>query len=335
MYQNDDDKKMTIHDVAKNLGVSASTVSRAISGKGRIGKETKEKILRYIADNNYYPNAVAQSLAQARTYNLAIVLPENDNIMDMPFFHTCVYSIQDYAQANGYDVIVIIASNGDVRSIERLLTNHKVDGLILTRTMEDDPAISLLKDYGVPFVVIGVAQDGIVQVDNDNVGACKELATVLLNKGIRRIGYLGGEMSQTVNRCRLDGVRMAYADADIKMDEDLIYTELENKNMIDRAITELLDKKVDCILCQDDTYCADALSVLTSKNIKIPEQMKIASCHHSRMLENNPITITSIKFDVEELARSACKFLLYMLDNRSVPERTVLDYEIRLKESTK
>ena len=82
----------TIQDVAKELGVSTSTVSRAISGKGRIGKETRERVLKYIEENGYYPNAAAQSLAQSKTNNIAIILPEVDTLVEMPFFHTCMYA---------------------------------------------------------------------------------------------------------------------------------------------------------------------------------------------------------------------------------------------------
>ena len=84
-------KSVTIHDVAKDLGVSPSTVSRAISGKGRIGNETRERILNYIEEHNYHPNAAAQSLANSRTGNIAMVLPEVKTLAEMPFFQHCMY----------------------------------------------------------------------------------------------------------------------------------------------------------------------------------------------------------------------------------------------------
>lgn len=105
----------TIQDVAKELGVSTSTVSRAISGKGRIGKETRERVLKYIEENGYYPNAAAQSLAQSKTNNIAIILPEVDTLVEMPFFHTCMYAVEEMAQANDYDILVVITSGKDPR----------------------------------------------------------------------------------------------------------------------------------------------------------------------------------------------------------------------------
>lgn len=158
----------TIHDVAKELGVSASTVSRAISGKGRIGQATRERILRYIEASGYYPNAVAQSLAQARTNNIAVILPKVHTLTDIPFFHTCIYAIEEIAQANDYDILVVVTQGRDTRPLERLILNRKVDGMILTSTYENDCFVPLLKEKTIPFVTIGAVPDGDV-IDRKSV----------------------------------------------------------------------------------------------------------------------------------------------------------------------
>lgn len=119
------DKTMTIHDVARELGVSASTVSRAISGKGRIGAATRDRILAYIEEHGFYPNAAAQSLAQSRTNNIAIILPEVNTLVDMPFFHTCMYGVEEVAQANDYDIIVVTTNGNDTKPLERLIKTVK------------------------------------------------------------------------------------------------------------------------------------------------------------------------------------------------------------------
>lgn len=329
-------KVKTIHDVAKDLGVSTSTVSRAISGKGRIGKETRERVLQYIDEYGYYPNASAQSLAQAKTNNIAIILPEVDTLVDMPFFHSCMYAVGEMAQANEYDILVIIASGRDTRPLERLIMNRKVDGMILTRTYENDCFVSFLKEKQMPFVTIGQVKDeGVVQVDSDNAGACMELTTILLAKGISRIAYLGGNVDHMVNKCRYEGYLEAYEQFGKKPEGSLIYMNLSNRVAIERAVGELLKRKADCLLCQDDFICEEVLHLLAAKKIKIPEEIRVASCHYSRILENNPVTITSLRFDIMQLGNTACKILLDMIDGKEVPVRTLLDYEVILKESTK
>lgn len=330
------EKIKTIHDVARELGVSTSTVSRSISGKGRIGKDTRERVLKYIDENGYYPNAAAQSLAQSRTNNIGIILPEVDTLVDMPFFHTCMYAVQEMAQTNDYDILVVITNGKDTKPLERLIQNRKVDGMILTRTYENDCFVPLLKEKQIPFVTIGqIKDDGVVQVDNDNAGACMELTSVLLSKRIERIAYLGGNIEQMVNKCRYEGYLGAHEQFGRKPEAGLIYMNLNSKMMIEKAVEELLEKKAECMLCQDDFICDEVLHLLAEKKVKIPEEIRVASCHYSKILDNYPITITSLKFDITRLGRTACKTLLDIIDGKAVQERTLLDYEVILKESTK
>lgn len=330
------DKMMTIHDVARELGVSASTVSRAISGKGRIGAATRDRILAYIEEHGFYPNAAAQSLAQSRTNNIAIILPEVNTLVDMPFFHTCMYGVEEVAQANDYDIIVVTTNGNDTKPLERLIKNRKVDGMILTRTYENDKYVKFLKQKRIPFVAVGkFPDDDVVQVDHDNVGACKELVTVLFAKGIQNIAYLGSNMDQMVNRCRYQGYEEAYRKGKRKLNQDLVYTDLSSRAMVEKAVEELKNSGVECILCQDDYICDEVVRKLARMGVRIPDQMKVASCHYSRVLENYPITITSLKFNITELGRRSCQVLLDMIRGKTVPDKTLLDYEIILKESTK
>ena len=330
------DKTMTIHDVARELGVSASTVSRAISGKGRIGAATRDRILDYIEEHGFYPNAAAQSLAQSKTNNIAIILPEVNTLVDMPFFHTCMYGVEEVAQANDYDIIVVTTNGNDTKPLERLIQNRKVDGMILTRTYENDKYVKFLKQKQIPFVAVGkFPDDDVVQVDHDNVGACKELVTVLFAKGIQNIAYLGSNMDQMVNRCRYQGYEEAYRKGKRKLNQDLVYTDLSNKAMVEKAVEELKKSGVECILCQDDYICDEVVRKLARMGVRIPDQMKVASCHYSRILENYPVTITSLKFNITELGRRSCQVLLDMIHGKTVPDKTLLDYEIILKESTK
>lgn len=89
------------------------------------------------------------------------------------------------------------------------------------------------------------------------------------------------------------------------------------------------------MLCQDDFICDGVVHLLADKKIRIPGDIRVASCHYSRMLDNCPVTITSLKFDITQLGSTACKLLLDMIEGKKVPEKTLLDYEVILQESTK
>ena len=149
---NEEKKNITIADVAEALGVSKTTVSRAISGKGRIGQETRDRVLKYIEEHDYKPNVIAKGLAQSKTYNLCVVMPGEYDVVDLTFFQECLFGIQEIAGIMEYDILLSICKNNDISSLERIISNRKVDGVILMRTFVEDRQIEYLQEKKVPFV---------------------------------------------------------------------------------------------------------------------------------------------------------------------------------------
>ncbi len=332
----DENKKMTIHDVADQLGVSISTVSRAISGKGRIGSATRKKVLDFIEAHDYHPNGIAKSLAQAKTNNIAMIIPEVRELVAFPFFYMCMCGINEVAQARGYDMFVVTTSGKDLTRVKRLIDNNKVDGIILGNTHKNDVFARYLTTRQFPFVAIGSLEDeSALQVNHDNKGACRDLTTILLSRRLRRIAYMGKSDNLIVNEERYEGYLQAYEDAGLKVDMSLVCRDNITDVMIRKNVDEFLEKNVDCILCQDDAICNVVLQELRNKGIKIPEQMRVASCHNSKVLDNYSVSITTLKFDNTEIGRVACNVLLDSIEGSEVPKVTLLDYEVVLKESTK
>lgn len=334
--KDDNGRKMTINDVAEQLGVSVSTVSRAISGKGRIGSATRKKVLEFIEEHDYYPNSSAKSLAQASTNNIALLIPEVKTLVAQPFFYMCICGVNEAAQARGYDMFVVTTNGQDTVRLKKLLDHHKIDGVILGNTHRNDPFARLLKSRDFPFVTIGSMDDeSIVQVDHDNKGACRDLTSILLSRRMKRIAYMGQKGDLIVNEERYEGYLQAYEDAGLKADMTIVYRNNMTELITRRNADALLKEKVDCILCQDDAICNIVLQELHRQNVKVPEDMKVASCHNSKVLDSYPVPITSLKFDNTEIGRKACGVLLDMLEGKKVSLKTELDYEVVLKESTK
>ena len=326
---------MTIDDIARELNISKTTVSRAISGKGRIGKKTREKVLQYINENNYRPNAIAKGLAQSRTFNIGFVMPGDYNIVELSFFQKCMWGISSKASSMDYDVIISVVTENDISQLERLIDNRKVDGIILGRTLEKDLAIEYLKKAEVPFVVVGSAEDkSIIQIDNDHLAGCSELTGMLLEKGIRKLALIGGIMSHIVNQNRLKGYQEAFAKKGIPIDNSLIYTGVDSRDKIEVAVKELLEKGAECILCMDDAICIHVLNALKNENVKVPEEVKVASFYNSRILENNQPAITSLQFDVMKLGAVSCELLFHCIDKVEAANQTLLGYKLVISEST-
>ena len=330
------DKNITIADVAEARGVSKTTVSRAISGKGRIGKETRERVLAYIEEHNYKPNVIAKGLAQSKTYNLCVVMPGEYDVVDLTFFQECLFGIQEIAGNMEYDLLLSICQTNDISSLERIVANRKVDGAILMRTFVEDPQIEFLQKKGLPFVTIGSSNyEGVVQVDHNHKSACKELTSIILMKNLKKIALIGGDETHVVTQSRLRGFREAYDKMGLEVDESLLYLNLDNHILIDKVVKEALERKVDCILCMDDAVCSRVLKMLREQHIKVPQEVKLASFYNSTILENSVPSITSLSFNAKELGMVACRTLLDLVEGTEVKERTLLPYEVVLKESTK
>ncbi len=330
------EKKLTISDVAEALGVSKSTVSRAISGKGRIGKSTRERVLDYIEKHNYKPNVLAKGLAQLKTYNIGVMLPEDYTVVDLPFFQTCLIGIEETAISMDYDILLIMSREGECVQLERMVENHKVDGMVLMRTFTKDMHIEYLKSQGIPFVTVGSTHyKDVVQIDNDHRSACRELISILLMKDMKRIGLIGGIESHVVTQNRLKGYLEAHEQAGILIDQDIVFVNMEKEVMIERAVEKLLEEQVDCVACLDDAVCMHVLNKLHKEQISIPEQIKVVSFYDSSILEHNLPTITSLSFNARELGMVACKTLLELIEGNTVKQKTLLGYEVILKESTK
>lgn len=327
--------RITIGDVAEALGISKTTVSRAISGKGRIGEQTRQRVLDYIEENNYRPNLMAQGLAQSKTYNIGWVIPGDSTITDLPFFQRCMIGISEVASKENYDILISMVYDHELEHLRRVVENHKVDGIILGRTLIDDERVRFLKEQDIPFVVIGSSEEpGVVQIDNDHIRACEELTSILIMKGIRRLALIGGDENHVVNQTRRKGFERAVAAQQLKEEDVFIYMNGEKKVDIECYVEEALRNHVDCIVTMDDRIGYEVIGVLKREDIHIPDQIKLASFYSSDLLESNQPAVTALQYDPRELGAVACKTLFDMMDGRQVDGKVLLSYEVALRGST-
>ncbi len=326
----------TIDDIAKELGVSKTTVSRAISGKGRLSAETRSRVLTFIAEHNYRPNAVAKGLAQSKTYNLGLVIPGDYNDTELPFFQECMAGICEVAVENDYDVLISMVTGSSTAQLERVINNHKVDGVIVSRSTAGSPVVALLQETGMPFVAVGASQDPeMLCVDNDNQGACRDLTTLLLGKGMHRLALLGGDETHSVTASRLQGYRDAHRLAGLPLQKDLIFGNIGTVKQAKAAVDEALRQRVDCLVCMDDYICNLVLIHLRELALHIPQDIRVASFYDSTLLKNNTPPITSLRFDTKELGKLACQLLLDRLAGKEPHNLIHSDYQMLLRDSTK
>lgn len=328
-------KNITIGDIAEDLGLSKTTISRAISGKGRIGSDTVQKVQEYIREHNYKPNVIAKGLAQSKTYNIGVILPADANIIEIPFFQSCLMGICEAAASLDYDVVVTTVTEDDITYLKRLVNNRKVDGVILTRSLVNDYPARYLKETGMPFVLIGSNEDeSILQIDSNHTAGCNELTSILLKSGCERMALLIGNQNHIVNRNRYEGFLKAHQELGIPVDESVVFLDMNNKFLINKAVSQIIDKGIDCIICSDDFICSRVLAKLEEDSIKVPDMIKVASYYNSAQLESHNPPITALSINVEELGITAGKHLIGMISGETVAHKSLINYEIVLKRST-
>lgn len=327
------EKKLTIADVADYLGVSKTTVSRAISGKGRVSEETRKRVQQYINQMDYKPNLIAKGLAQSKTFNIAVMLPSDCDMQELPFFQNCMCGICEAAAKRDYDVLTVYTVAGGLGGLERIISNHKVDGVVLTRTLVEDSAAEYLKKRNIPVVAVGSSADmSLIQVDHDHRSACRELTQHLLNQGIRKVGLIGGNESHVVTRNRYEGFADAFRMTGLPVDMNLVYFGAEKVQEIEAAVDNLLEKKTECIVCMDDMICNHVIQKLRETDRNLLNSVKVVSFYGGVSGSVLASQVETVEFDAKKLGSVTCNTLLDVIDGRQIATKQLLPYKLRTME---
>lgn len=328
---------LTIKDVAEALGVSATTVSRVISGKGRISQDTRNKVLSYVEQHNFTPNRIAQGLAQKRTGNICVLWPGNSEAGELPFLQKCLLGISEAAEAADYDVLITLAGKEDVQDVHmlrRVVENQKADGIILTRTLVDDAPIRYLQEVGIPFVAIGNCADPtVLTVDADNEEACLDLMRRLIASGLQRIALIGADENYVISQTRLRAFQRAFAESGGNAAPLAIYMGCRSLEDNENAMRAAVEQGADAVVCMDDGIAASVLTMSHVGRLQMPEDLHLVSFYDSTLLENASPSITAIRFDDVALGQAAAELLLARIQGEPVESRVLPSYQVMLRES--
>lgn len=332
-------KNLTIDDIARELGVSKTTVSRAISGKGRISDATRNRIMAYIEKHNYRPSAAAKGLAESKTYNIALVLPRSFMKLDLPYIRKSMGSICEEAYQHNYNVLICLCTEDGSDPLMRVLDYRKVDGVILSRTVENDILIDLLKERNIPFATIGSLPSrhngaAAVEVDNDQVGGCKDFTLELLRRNSGKVAFLGSDMTYIVNQNRLIGFHLAYQLLGLDAGNLLLRTGLNNQSDIVMAVDDMLKMDARTFLCMDDETCLHVMRQLEKRGLRVPQDVAVASLYDSDELAAYNPPISALQFDAAELGTVVCRELLRYLNHEPYEAAPLLGYTLAMRQST-
>lgn len=315
--------------------MSVSTVSRALSGNGRVSEETRQEVLDYLVDKQLVPNIREKHYTDTTTNIIAVTVPEEGNFVFMPYFQHVFFSVYDFFSIRGIQVIPIKISAKNISYLKKAVEDHVMDGVILSRRVENMDEINYLKEQGVPFVLIGDIEDSkIVQVGSDNEQATYDLISSLIHKGCYKMAVMCAEEKQPINRKRLRGLMNAHVDNYMVLNQDFVFYDTDLEDIAELAIEKILGANIDAIICMDDNICLTVLRILQKRHISIPQGIKVASLHNSPILEAWNPPITCVSYDVEELGKEAARMLHTLLLEKKKLPKTIMGYEVQMKEST-
>ncbi|MCR4739695.1 MAG: LacI family transcriptional regulator [Lachnospiraceae bacterium] len=329
-------KKITIDDVANALNISKTTVSRAISGKGRISSKTREMVLEFIKENNYKPNPNAKGLAENKTYNIAVVWPADYDFLDLPFFQRCVVGISKITSVHDTDILICMTKGDDIGELKRIVENRKADGVILTRTLVEDPAADYLLSKDFPFVAIGYSDNSrVITVDNNNFEACRELTYIIAMKKTEKIALLGGNPNHFITMQRYRGFLAGLKKAGLKPDERFVSFSVDTERKVSDILDHYIKLGANCVMCMDDMISSMLMRSCKERGIAVPSDIRVASFYDSKLLSSFDPPVTAVNFNDLILDERAAGSLLDMIDGKTVTGEVISDYEIILKGSTK
>lgn len=322
-------KLISINDIARALGISPSTVSRALKDHPDISTETKRVVKEYAEQVNYRPNALALSLKRQRSNTLGLVIPE----IVHHFFSSVISGIEELAYAKGYRLIICQSNEDYQREVinTQVLLDNRVDGIFISmsKTTKDHGHFKDLIDSGIPLVFFDrvseeVETDRVVTADFD--GAL--IATShILERGCKKILHLASPQHLLIGRLRLGGYQKALTNYGITQNPAYILqcdTRKEVFELKDQILR--LAPEIDGIFAVNDFTAIAAMQLLQENGYKIPDNIAVTGFGNDPIASIASPPLTTVEQRGFEMGRQAVEILIRRIENPS----TFIDFQTRV-----
>ena len=334
-------KKVTIHDIAKKLNTTASTVSRSLNNNPRISEKTKKKVLEVAKEMNYKPNSIASALRNGKTQIVGMLVP----LIDRTFFSSIIRGVEDVANALNYQVI-ISQSYEDVEHEKKAIKaflNTRVDGIIasISKTTTDYSHFQDVLDSEIPLILFDRTslelQTNQVAIDDYQGGYAA--TSHLIKQGCRRIVHFMSSQNLSIYKERYRGYLEALKDHGIEFDERLV---LSGNSLLEDGRShakKLLKENVefDAIFSASDFCALGAMQILKEKNIRIPEDVAVVGFSNEPFTSFTDPSISTINQYPIEMGNKVANLFFEAMNQQSknsLPMKTVIAPELIIRESS-
>ncbi|WP_035673993.1 LacI family DNA-binding transcriptional regulator [Flavobacterium sp. 83] len=312
-------RKVTLKQIAKELDVSISTVSKSLRNSPEIGEETRLKVQAFAKFYHYKPNNIALSLKNRKTKTIGIIIPE----IVHHFFSTVINGIEQVANENGYSVIICLSDDSfdkEVLNME-LLANGSIDGFIMSLSKEtqfkgDFHHITEVIDQGMPVVMFDRVTNEILcdKVIIDDKLAAYEAVQSLIDKGRKKIALVTTVDYVSVGKLRTDGYIKALLDNDIPFDEKLII-KIENVDTCEITIGRLLeDKAIDAVFAVNELFAVTIIKTANKIGLNVPKDLAVIAFTDGIISKYSTPTITTVSQSGIKMGNKAAKMLIERLE---------------------
>lgn len=316
-------KKVTLKQIAKELDVSISTVSKSLRNSLEIGEETRLKVQAFAKFYHYKPNNIALSLKNRKTKTIGIIIPEIVHY----FFSTVINGIEHIANEKGYSVIICLSDDSfdkEVLNME-MLANGSIDGFIMSLSKEtqqkgDFHHITEVISQGMPVVMFDRVTNDILcdkVIINDELSAYEAVQS-LINKGRKKIALVTTVDYVSVGKFRTDGYTKALRDNGLPFDENLII-KIENVDNCEIIIEQLLENKnFDAVLAVNELFAVTIIKMASKRGIIVPDDLAVIAFTDGIISKYSTPTITTVSQNGIEMGSVAAKILIERLETEEV-----------------
>ena len=336
--------KATLKQIAKELNVSVSTVSKALNDSPEISDQTKIKIKEYAKLKNYKPNVIGLNLKNRKTKTIGVIIP---NILNA-FFAKVFSGIEKVADENGYNVITCISNESIVKEISTLdmLSNGTIDGFILSvseeaQKLQDYSHFTEIINDGTPIVMFDRIAEGVEcdKVVVDDFNSALNSTQRLIDLGCKNIALFSSVDELSVGKLRTDGYLQALQDNNITVNNSIILRTNSEEDLNAAILNLPANEPIDAIFALEETDTVAALKYGLRHGFKIPEELSIIGFADG-ILASRRLTpsVTTVSKHAPEIGEKAAQLLIDRLETKeeNLPFKTVVIKTIlKERESTR
>jgi LacI family transcriptional regulator len=337
-------RKVTLKQIAKELDVSISTVSKSLRNSLEISEDTRQKVQAFAKLYNYKPNNIALSLKNKKTKTICIIIPE----IIHHFFATVISGVEHVANENGYNVIVCLSDESfdkEVINME-MLANGSIDGFIMslskeTQSKRDFHHISEVINQGMPVVMFDRVTNDILcdkVIIDDNLAAFNATA-FLIEKGFKNIALITTIDYVSVGKLRTDGYTKALKTNDLKVNDDLIL-KIEDIDNFESKIDDLIkNNNIDAIFAVNELFAVTAIKIAKKHGKRVPEDISVIGFTDGIISKYSSPSISTVGQNGIKMGEKAAKMLIERLENEEDDydehyKTEVIETELVVREST-